>query len=143
MIRTILSPRTIVLLTLLLAFLLRFHGYDEFFGSTVQFLQVLIFILVVSVLSLAFTAFKSFDIESKTEFVMDITIDMAFFGACIAMLIYLLTLKVYGATISFQAFYLTAIALGLTTLDFLVSLNAGAGKLLEMDREHFTRDRRL
>jgi len=137
------SPRAIVFFTLLMAFLVRFRGHDAFFGDYVSFLQVLVAILVISALSLANTAFRSFDIESKTEFVMDITIDMAFFGACIAMLIYLLTLKVYGATISFQAFYLTAIALGLTTLDFLVSLNAGAGKLLEMDREHFTRDRRL
>jgi len=142
MIRTILSPRTIVLLTLLLAFLLRFHGYDEFFGSTVQFLQVLIFILVVSVLSLAFTAFKSFDIESKTEFVFDISLDLVVFGVAIGMLIYLSTLGLYGADISSDAFYLTCIALGLSVMDFLVSLNAGAGKLLEMDREHFTRDRR-
>lgn len=143
MLRMILSPRTIVFLTLVMAFLLRFRGYEEIFGSYVDFLQVLIFILLVSVISLAFTAFKSFDIESKTDFVIDITLDLVFFGAAVGMLIYLSTLGIYGVDISVQALYLAGIALGLSLIDFLVSLNAGAGKLLEMDREHFTRDRRL
>lgn len=143
MLRMILSPRTIVFLTLVMAFLLRFRGYEAIFGSYVGFLQVLIFILLVSVISLAFTAFKSFDIESKTDFVIDITLDLVFFGAAVGMLIYLSTLGIYGVDISVQALYLAGIALGLSLIDFLVSLNAGAGKLLEMDREHFTRDRRL
>jgi len=142
MLRRLISPRVIVFLTLLLALLVRETGYDAVFGSYVNFLQVLVFILVVGFISISLTAFRSFDIESKNEFVLDITIDLAFFGAGVAMLTYLTTLSVYGLNISFQAFYLTIIALGMTTLDFLVSLNAGAGKLLEMDREHFTRDRR-
>jgi len=141
MIRTILSPRAIIFLTLVLAFLLRFRDFEEIFGTAVNFLQILIAILLVSVVSLAITAFKSFDIESKTEFVLDISIDLIFFGASIGMLIYLSTLGFYGAKVSSHGVYLTCIALGLSVMDFLVSLNAGAGKLLEMDREHLTRDR--
>jgi len=141
MIRTILSPRAIVFLTLVLAFLLRFRDFEEIFGTALDFLQVLIAILLVSVVSLAITAFKSFDIESKGEFVLDITFDLIFFGAAIGMLIYLSTLGFYGAKVSAHGVYLTCIALGLSVMDFLISLNAGAGKLLEMDREHLTRDR--
>lgn len=142
MLRTILSPRLVVFLTLVLAFLVRFRGYDDMLGGYVNFLQTLVFILVISVLSLALTAFSSFDIESKSDFVIDITLDLIFFGAAVWLLAYLSTLALYGASVSFQAFYLTIVALGLSLLDFLVSLNAGAGKLLEMDREHFTRDHR-
>ncbi len=143
MIRTLLSPRAIVFLTLLLAFLVRFTGYDAMFGAYISFLQVLVVILVLGSISLAVTAFSSFDIESKTDFVMDITIDLIFFGACVTTMAYLSTLSIYGVNVSFQAFYLTAVALGLTTMDFLISLNAGAGKLLEMDREHLSQGRRL
>ena len=143
MLRIIASPRTLVFLTLLLAFLVRFKGYDAFFGEYLGFLEVLVGVLVIGALSLAFTAFRSFDIESKTAFVLDIVIDVSCFAACVAMLAYLSTLHIYGADVSSQAIVLTGIALGLMTLDLLVSLNAGAGKLLEMDREHFTRDRLL
>ncbi len=143
MFRTLFSPRAIVSLTLLLAFIVRFSGYDGLFGSYVSFLQVVVGILIVGTLSIAATAFRSFDIESKNEFVMDVTIDFVFFGVCIAVLAHLITLKVYGANVSFQAFYFAGIALGLMVLDILVSLNAGAGKLLEMDREHVARDRRM
>jgi len=141
MIRTIFSPRAIVFLILVLAFLLRFRDFEEIFGTMVDFNQVLIFILLLAVVSLGITAFKSFDIESKTEFVLDITFDLVFFGGAIGMLIYLSTLGFYGVEISSDGVYLTCIALGLSVMDFLISLNAGAGKLLEMDREHLTRDR--
>ncbi len=140
MLRTILSPRSIIFLTLILAFLVRFTGYDAIFGTVVGFLQLLIGILVVSAVSIAMSAFSSFDIDSKRAFVMDIILDLIFFGASMAMLTYLFVLSIYGLEISSQAMYLTITALGLSVLDFLISLNGGAGKLLEMDREHFTRD---
>ncbi len=140
MLRTIFSPRSIIFLTLVMAFTVRFTGYDAVFGSMVGFLQLLIGILVVSAVSIAMSAFSSFDIDSKRAFVMDIILDLVFFGASMGMLVYLFTLSVYGLNISSQALYLTITALGLSILDFLISLNGGAGKLLEMDREHFTRD---
>jgi hypothetical protein len=139
--RTAISPRAIVFLTLLLAWIVRFQGYDAIFGGYVQFLQVLVGILVIGSISIAMSAFSSFDISSKRAFVMDIILDLIFFGAATALLIYLATLGAWGVDISAQAFTLTITALGLSILDFLISLNGGAGKLLEMDREHFTRDR--
>ena len=141
LLRTIFSPRTIVFLILVLAFLIRFNGYDSVFGSYVGFLEFLIAVLVVSALSIAVSAFGAFDIESKREFVWDIILDVLVFGMAIWVLTYLLTLQFYGGRVSPQAVYLTITALGLSILDFLISLNGGAGKLLEMDREHFIRDR--
>jgi len=141
LLKTILSPRTIVFLTLVLAFLVRFTGYDAVFGGLLGFLQLLILILVISAISISISAFGAFDIESKRAFVWDIILDVLVFGFAIWMLTYLVTLRLYGGGVSIQALYLTATALGLSVLDFLISLNGGAGKLLEMDREHFTRDR--
>lgn len=139
--KTILSPRTIVFLTLVMAFLVRFRGYDEIFGGLLGFLQLLILILVISAISISVSAFGAFDIESKRAFVWDIILDVIVFGFAVLMLTYLLTLQFYGVDVSPQALYLTFTAIGLSVLDFLISLNGGAGKLLEMDREHFTRDR--
>jgi hypothetical protein len=141
LLKTIISPRTIVFLTLVMAFLIRFNGYDAMFGNLLEFLQLLILILVAGALSISVSAFGAFDIESKRAFVWDIILDVIVFGFAIWMLTYLLTLQVYGARVSVQALYLTFTAVGLSVLDFLISLNGGAGKLLEMDREHFTRDR--
>ena len=140
MLRTIFSPRAIVFLTLVLAFAVRFNGYDAMFGGLLGFLQLVVGILVVSAVSIAMSAFSSFDIRSKREFVMDIILDLVFFGASICLLTYLFTLSIYGVSISQQALYLTITALGLSTLDFLISLNGGAGKLLEMDRDYNIRD---
>ena len=140
MLRTIFSPRAIVFLTLVMAFIVRYTGYDPVFGGFVGFLQLLVGILVVSSVSIAMSAFSSFDIRSKRSFVMDIILDLVFFGASVVMLTYLFTLSIYGVNISSQALYLTVTALGLSTLDFLISLNGGAGKLLEMDRDYNIRD---
>ncbi len=141
LLKTIISPRTIVFLTLVLAFLVRFSGYDTVFGGLLGFLQLLILILVIGAISISISAFGAFDIESKRAFVWDIILDVLVFGFAVWMLTYLLTLRVYGGNVSIQALYLTFTAMGLSILDFLISLNGGAGKLLEMDREHFTRDR--
>lgn len=142
LLRMLFSPRLIVFLTLLLAMYIRYSGYEAAFGGFGSFLGLLVVIVIASALSLAGTAFYSFDIEAKADFVMDIALDLLSFGGAVGMLVYLFTANAYGGAVSFQAFYLTFIALGLALLDFLVSLNAGAGKLLEMDREHFTKDRR-
>ena len=138
MLRLILNPRLIVVTTLIIALAVSRSGFVGVFGSMIDFQQLIIVLLVLSAISLAMGAFNSFDIETKNEFVMDVVFDTLSMCACVAMLAYLLTLEI-NFDVSIDAIWLTGLALGLAVIDFMISLNGGAGKLLEMDREHFTR----
>ncbi len=142
MLRFIFSPRTIVLITLVLAFVVSDTGFRNSaqggLGITLQ--HTLIAILVFSAISIAVSAFGSFDITSKRAFVLDIIIDVIFLCFALTTMTYLLTLGALNRGVSSDAIFLTLTALGLSIIDFMISLNGGAGKLLEMDREHVSQD---
>lgn len=142
MLRFIFSPRTIVLITLILAFMVSATGFKaagQGLGITLQ--HTLIAILIFSAISIAVSAFGSFDITSKRAFVLDIIIDVIFLCFALTMMTYLLTLGALNqGGVSSDAIFLTLTALGLSIIDFMISLNGGAGKLLEMDREHVSQD---
>lgn len=137
--RLFLSPRLIVFITLAIALSISKSGYIAVFGTLIGFQQLIILILVFSAVALSLSAFHSFDIESKREFVIDIIMDVISLCSAIAMMVYLMTLEI-NFSVSKDAVVLSVLAIGLAVLDFLISLNGGSGKLLEMDREHFTRE---
>ncbi len=140
MLRFIFSPRTIVLITLSLAFFVSETGFESNQGLGITLQHTLIAILVFSAVSIAVSAFGSFDITSKRAFVLDIIIDVFFLCLSLTTMTYLLTLTALNERISADAIFLTLTALGLSIIDFMISLNGGAGKLLEMDREHISPD---
>ncbi len=140
MLRFIFSPRTIVLITLSLAFFVSETGFESNQGLGITLQHTLIAILVFSAVSIAVSAFGSFDITSKRAFVLDIIIDVFFLCLSLTTMTYLLTLTALNERISPDAIFLTLTALGLSIIDFMISLNGGAGKLLEMDREHISPD---
>jgi len=114
MIRHLFSTRVVVILTSILAYIIAVEGKDAIFGNFMNFQTVLIAILVLTALSISATAFWSFDIESKRDFVTDIFADIVVLMLAVALLAHLLTRSSF-----FQ--------------------DAGAGKLLEMDREHISK----
>lgn len=141
MFRLLFSTRFVVLVTSILSLVVAIVGIDRVLGPDIQFSWVLIGILCFTALAISFSAFASFDIPSKRAFVVDIVMDMIFLAGAIVVLTYLITLHLnIRQGVEAEAIVLSATAVALATLDFLVSLNGGAGKLLEMDREHFTRD---
>jgi len=139
MLRFLFSTRAVVLVTGVLAYIVSMRGTERIFGEAIDFQNVLIGILVLTALSIAASAFTSFDVESKREFIADIGIDVLLLCASVALLSFLLTRQMAFQNIEAEAIVLAGTALGLSALDFLISLNAGAGKLLEMDREHISK----
>jgi len=139
MIRHLFSTRVVVILTSILAYIIAVEGKDAIFGNFMNFQTVLIAILVLTALSISATAFWSFDIESKRDFVTDIFADIVVLMLAVALLAHLLTRSSFFQDVEAEALVLAVTAFGLALLDFLVSLNAGAGKLLEMDREHISK----
>lgn len=141
MLRIIFSTRFVVLVTAVFALIIAREGTERILGNQIPFSWVLIGILCFTALAISFSAFASFDIPSKRAFVMDITMDVIFLVGASALLTYLITLHFYlKSGVEAEAIVLSGTAVGLATLDFLISLNGGSGKLLEMDREHITRD---
>lgn len=141
MFKSLFSTRAVVIVTGILAYIFAVQGVSAILGDSVDFQTILICILVATALSITASAFSSFDIESKRAFVVDILLDVVLLALTSALFTYLVTIHLWvpNRYIDAEAIVLAATALGLSVLDFLVSLNAGAGKLLEMDREHVSR----
>jgi len=141
MLRSIFSTRAVVIVTCVLGYLFAIQGTNAILGEQIDFLMVLVGILIATALSITLSAFFSFDIESKRAFVTDILLDVVFLAGAVVLLTYLTTVHLWvpGRTVDAEAIVLASTGVGLAVLDFLVSLNAGAGKLLEMDREHVSR----
>ena len=102
-------------------------------GLEVHFL---LFQFIICSVATAVTAFSAFEIESKGEFVKDIVMDVL-----------LLLVPVVTLTRAFdtESYWFPFVVLGFSILfaaaDFLISLNTGSGKLLEMDKQRFAESR--
>jgi len=134
----IFSVRTWVFLSIISAYLLLMMpsarvaaiGYEA---------EILLVNGVVLALSLFFSIYGTYNSESVREFLSDIKGDVIQWGISLASITYLYADS--GFEGNSLPLWMLISSFAATTADLAFSLNGGASKLLEMDKENFRKDK--
>lgn len=102
----------------------------DYLGLNIPFTWIFIAALIIGVIVVGVNARMVYRIESDTEFVRDIELDVLFLIA--GAVFTTLAITAWGA--NWQIIVLFALATVIVGWDFITSLTAGSSKLLEMDK---------
>lgn len=132
--KVLLSTRLWIIFFVVLGIVFLWPQVGAFFmGYEVYFLLVQIIICGITT---GMTAFSAFEIESKGEFVKDIVLDVLLLLIPIVVLV-----RAFDSEAYWFPFLVLVFSVLFAAADFLISLNTGAGKLLEMDKQRFAESR--
>jgi len=134
----IVSIRLWVFLSIALAYLIMLMPAAAIFALDYKVLILSVNAGVLTV-SLFLSIFGTYNTESVSEFISDIKGDVIMWGFSLGSLVHLYTET--GFTGNSMPLWILVFCLGATTGDLAFSLNGGASKLLEMDKDRTSIDK--